>query len=343
MKQEIGKIRLYWTSISVFLLIGLFYSSIYFMNNGIMLKNTILMEFNYLRYKTEFSMDSKSGITGFFALGENKPTSDSTAKGIPVLLYHGIKESPSDYTVSLETFKEQMFTLKKEGYQTVTLEEFNDFIKGEKELPEKSFLLTFDDGRKDSYYPTDPILRSLDYNAVMFVITEHLNEDYFYLSKSELKNMISTGRWEIQPHGKESHSSITIKSEGDIGHYLSNKMWVIEENRLESDWEFKTRIKNELIESKNDLESYFDIEVISFAFPYGDFGQINTNYKESKGIIINLAQDIYQTVFYQYHGTTDNILNLPGESFMIKRIEVDPNWDANELLDILERSNQRYT
>jgi hypothetical protein len=194
MRQEIDKIRLYWTSISVFLLISLLYSSIYFINNGFKLKNTILMEFNYLRYETEFSMNSKSGITGFFNLGENKPTSDSNAKGIPVLLYHGIKKSSNDYTVSLETFKEQMFALKKEGYQTVGLEEFNDFMKGKRQLPEKSLLLTFDDGRKDSYYPTDPILRSLDYNAVVFVITEHLDEKYFYLSESELKKMISTVR-----------------------------------------------------------------------------------------------------------------------------------------------------
>ena len=67
-------------------------------------------------------------------------------------------------------------------------------MKGEKNLPEKSFLLTFDDGRKDSYYPVDPILKALDYRAIMFVISGRSLGDEkevspFYLSSSELKRM----------------------------------------------------------------------------------------------------------------------------------------------------------
>jgi len=46
-----------------------------------------------------------------------------------------------------------------------------------KELPEKSFLLAFDDGVKSSYYNTDTLLRALDYNAVMYIITKHSLSD----------------------------------------------------------------------------------------------------------------------------------------------------------------------
>jgi peptidoglycan/xylan/chitin deacetylase (PgdA/CDA1 family) len=42
-------------------------------------------------------------------------------------------------------------------------------MKGEKILPKKSFLLTFDDGRKDSFYPVDPVLKKLNYNAVILI------------------------------------------------------------------------------------------------------------------------------------------------------------------------------
>ena len=97
--------------------------------------------------------------------------SDQYAKSIPVLLYHGIIEKPDGENMLIDNFRDQMFALKKAGWQTVSIEDFYKFMKGEKNLPEKSFLLTFDDGRKDSYYPVDPILKALDYNAAMFVIS----------------------------------------------------------------------------------------------------------------------------------------------------------------------------
>src|SRR3989339_479020 len=92
---------------------------------------------------------------------------------IPGLLYHGIIDKPDGANILLENFKDQMFALKKAGWQTISIEDFYAFTRGEKQVPDKSFLLTFDDGRKDSYYPVDPILKALDYNAVIFVISKY--------------------------------------------------------------------------------------------------------------------------------------------------------------------------
>ena len=77
---------------------------------------------------------------------------DAIALSVPVLVYHGISDEPYKEDVLLSDFEKQMFTLKNAGYQTITLEDFYEFMQGEKELPEKSFLLTFDDGIKSSYY-----------------------------------------------------------------------------------------------------------------------------------------------------------------------------------------------
>jgi len=100
--------------------------------------------------------------------------SRESAVSVPILLYHGVIDDsewkPDEVNVKMTDFRDQMFAVKKAGFQTVTLDDLSAFMRGEKKLPKKSFLLTFDDARKDSYYPVDPILNVLDYNAVMFVI-----------------------------------------------------------------------------------------------------------------------------------------------------------------------------
>ena len=115
------------------------------------------------------------------------------ANSIPVLLYHGLGKVPNEKEISLANFKDQMFALKAAGYNTITLEEFKKFMEEGEGVPDKSFLLTFDDGIKSSYYLSDPILRALDYNAVMFIITKYSLEggSSYYLSLEEVEKMLN--------------------------------------------------------------------------------------------------------------------------------------------------------
>src|SRR5688572_19967034 len=98
-------------------------------------------------------------IKAEFARGDSPAAAETGSwKGIPVLLYHGIVRKPDRFNMTMEVFKDQMFALKRAGYRTVTLHDFQSFMRGEMELPAKSFLLTFDDGRADSYEGAEPIL-----------------------------------------------------------------------------------------------------------------------------------------------------------------------------------------
>jgi hypothetical protein len=137
------------------------------------------MQWDYLKTEKAFIDYDYGGIVNWLAAVKRVLAPDTAnakkASSIPILLYHGVINNPNwqpdGVSISLDDFRQQMFALKKSGYQTIKLEDYLAFTKGEKELPEKSFILTFDDGRKDSYYPVDPILRVLGYTAVMNVIT----------------------------------------------------------------------------------------------------------------------------------------------------------------------------
>jgi len=118
------------------------------------------------------------------------------AQSVPIILYHGI----NDDDVSEARFDEQMAALNKAGYTTVTEKDVSNFLDGKAGLPGKPILITFDDGRDDSFYHADPILKKYGFNAVMFVIAKHSTKPRvnYYMNKSEIRHMLDTGRWEAQ-------------------------------------------------------------------------------------------------------------------------------------------------
>ncbi len=297
----------------------------------------------YWQYKREFNGHNEQAMSLL--------NGESQTRAIPVLVYHGISEKPYKNDVLVSTFKEQMFELKRQGYQTITLQQFYDFIYSAKPLPEKSFLLTFDDGIKTSYYNGDPVLKAVDYNAVMFVISKyslnHTSSPY-YLSDQEVKDMIKSGRWEIQAHAREAHRPIQIGADGSQGSFIANKLWLSEEQRLESDEEFKERIKNELENVKSDIENSLGISVYAFAFPFGALGEDSANYPNALGVVLNVSKDIYPLRFHEYRvirGMKENYprkeagIGIEGE--MMTRIPVYPEISAKDLMDLIKNTEDK--
>jgi peptidoglycan/xylan/chitin deacetylase (PgdA/CDA1 family) len=276
--------------------------------------------------------------------------SEGYASSVPVLVYHGVlggnaNETEGEATnVSLKTFWDQMRTLKESGWQTITMQDFYDFKTGKKNLPSKSFLLTFDDGRKESYYPADPILSALGFHAVMFVIDKYSLEENsnYYLTKDELVKMAKSKTWEIQSHGYSSHSNYLINADGDVGHFFSNKLWLPDANRNETTEEFIARTKDDLEKSKENLSQTFGKPVIAFAFPFGDYGISSVNFPDSKRIITDVTKEIYPLSFYQYSSLYRYSQNYAEgssteQSYMIRRIGISPQWSGNDLLEIFRR------
>jgi len=270
------------------------------------------------------------------------PQGGAPAKSIPVLLYHG--ESGAGNT-PISIFIDQMCTLKNDGWHTITIEQFVDFMKGRIELPEKSFLLTFDDGRRDTYYSFDPVLAQIGYNAVMYVITglsmpDSGNPLSFYLNRDELQKMAASGRWKLESHGTDDHVLYDITVPGEPGtrkgHFLSNKFYLTDQNRLESDEEFAARIQKDLSGAKKTLESVFGKPVSTFAYPYSDFGQNTLNFSGAQAIVSRIVPTLYSYAFYQNWPGEGDSYNYPNPNgFMAKRIEPGVDWSGKKLLEYL--------
>ena len=85
-------------------------------------------------------VDKERIVTSF---AEIKQTADQnrfsrgSTNSVPVLVYHGISPHENGNDITIRQFEDHMLSLKKAGYQTVSLDDLYAFMRGEKQLPQK--------------------------------------------------------------------------------------------------------------------------------------------------------------------------------------------------------------
>jgi peptidoglycan/xylan/chitin deacetylase (PgdA/CDA1 family) len=264
-----------------------------------------------------------------------------TTQSVPVLVYHGLISSPDQSNTLIKDFRAQMFALKAAGYHTISMDDYVAFMQGKRTLPAKSFLLTFDDGRKDSYYNADPILKALGYRATMFVIAYHAfdqgDTSTYYLNKGELQNMVRTGRWDIEAHSYDGHNLMQITKSGKSGDFYSNYLWLKDKGRLENKQEYQTRVGNDLTKAKQELQDNLHIKVNAFAYPFGDYGQGTMNNPQAITFVPAQVKKLYAVAFAQEgvdNTTTQNYYGTGGAKST--RLEPSYDWTAANLITMMD-------
>lgn len=351
---NLNKIKLSFLAIVVGLIIMLTGGIYLLKGNYYLSKNYILMEFETWKLGQEFQNDLSLGFfpsLSFFGQKDDmEQIRSGNAQSVPVLLYHGVIDDPNwqpdGVNVSIDDFKKQMFALKQAGFKTISLSDFQAFINGQKKLPEKSVLITFNDGRSDSYYNGDPVLNALGMRAVMFVITgrsmeKNNNTSKFHLNQVELQKMIESGRWELGSHTQNGHDWEKIDSTGNKGHFLTDKLWLENLGRQETNEEFTKRITTDLVGSKEDLENKLGVNVIGFAYPFGDWGNSSANFPASKDILAQIVNNLFPLTFRQV-AESEYPGNYPGSSFrMIKRIGISSEISSSRLISLLAGAEEK--
>lgn len=264
----------------------------------------------------------------------------STAKEVPILLYHGILDSDDDgFSITKSKFNEQMVSLKKAGFSTITTNDYLGFLRGAKVLPEKSIMITFDDGRKDSYYRADPILKALDFQAVMFLTSGYsiVDGSRYYLDRDELLAMNETGRWDIEAHSDYAGTNqIVIDSSGTKGNFFGNLKWRPEYGRSESLAEYRTRVTTELRTVKEELDKLLGQGAVrTFAYPFGDYAQQLPNPKVSE-VLQGETKKYYDAAYIQFRKGEAYSSNYASKTdYLSRRIEVLPTESGTNLVRAL--------
>lgn len=226
-------------------------------------------------------------------------------KGTPILSYHSIDNSGSPISFPPELFARQMEYLKSSGYICVSLKELYGWVISHSELPEKSVVLTFDDGFKTNYKNLFPILKRFGFNATIFLVTDFIGRrmtwrkadgipDFPMLSWAEIKEMHNYGI-DFQPHGA-SHSFLTTLSEEEL--------------------------EMEICRSVEKIEGRLRKKVDFFCYPYGDHDANTIKILKRKGFL-GACSAIYGKV-------------VPGDNpYVLKRICMESISGFNPVVKML--------
>ncbi len=186
-----------------------------------------------------------------------------------VIMYHDVKIEPLNYfDVTVQDLCAQLDWLKANNYETLTLDEFAGYIKKGEAFPEKSVLITFDDGYNGIYNYALPELRKRGMKAVFFItasVVGNVDGSYPHVTRKELQEIAADKNFAIGSH-TVTHSNLVESSHDERVHELS--------------------------ESKRILEQITGREVIAVAYPEGHYDkQVIKSVKEAGYEIAFAVQD----------------------------------------------------
>ncbi len=177
-----------------------------------------------------------------------------------VLMYHRVGEAVNTweqrYCVEPGLFTSHMQALHDRGYRPCSIESYFAWIAGRATLPERSFLLTFDDGFVGVFQHARPVLLDLGWTATVFVVSARIGGDDAWdeahnpaqrrhplMGRGQIERMASEG-FGIQSHSRRHHDLTAISRE---------------------------HLRDELAGSRSELQAMLGSPVHFLAYPFGRF------------------------------------------------------------------------
>ncbi len=161
-------------------------------------------------------------------------------------MYHHVgpvtDENERKYFISPDMFARQVSLIKEKGFHALTLEEVEEAFLHGTEIPDKSVLITLDDGWLDNYEYAYPIAKESGVPITIFLSTALTGCDPELLSWEQVREMRESGLVSFASHGA-THKRLRNLSDNDI--------------------------TAELTQSKQTLEEFFGKPVVSFCYPFG--------------------------------------------------------------------------
>jgi peptidoglycan/xylan/chitin deacetylase (PgdA/CDA1 family) len=112
---------------------------------------------------------------------------------VPVLCYHRIEDGKkSEYNVSPATFSSHMKILADSGYHSILPAQLYDYLVYNKTLPEKPFLITFDDSRVEHALIAAPVMEKYGFRGSFFIMTITYNKKN-YMTKDQIASLAKAG------------------------------------------------------------------------------------------------------------------------------------------------------
>jgi len=200
----------------------------------------------------------------------SKPVVDQTAQTV-ILCYHLLVDKirfPGT-EITPVAFEAQMKELKDRGITVIGMQDLLAWKRGEKNIPPRCAVITFDDGYKSQYEVAWPIMKKFGYTFTMFIYTEGVAGGSLAGGKAitweQLGDMRDNGI-DVEAHSathqdlREGHPVTVFEGGKKVRKRLTGP-------------EYEQWIQNEVVGCKKLLEQRLGIKVNCFAVPYGFYNE----------------------------------------------------------------------
>jgi poly-beta-1,6-N-acetyl-D-glucosamine N-deacetylase len=249
----------------------------------------------------------------FFVVGLLGSTANASGiqagSPITVLCYHDITDDPANSypdAVTTQEFSMQMTWLKTQGYTVISAQDYFDNRAGKKELPEKSVLLTFDDGYLSYYTHVFPLLRALNYPSVVGVIgswssqrevpgaqlkspVQGLARNFSILNATQIKELSSSGLVEVASHTYDLHRGIFANPQGSLVPAAITQE--LTTSGYESEQAYQRRIAADLQKNSTWIEGVTGKKPRVMIWPYGRYNAVSLTASTETGHTLSLGLD----------------------------------------------------
>lgn len=183
---------------------------------------------------------------------ENTEETDDHVR-VAVLGYHDFSDTRKvqEMIMRPSKFRSQMQAIKDLKLNVITLEDFIQWKQGKKSIPDKSILITIDDGWKSVYTDAYPILKEFGYPFTIYLYTNYIDRGGSSMTSDMIKDMMKNG--------------CTIGSHS-VSHPLPS---IVRKHQRKGEEAYKEFIDTELGESKKILENSFGQPIVTYVYPGG--------------------------------------------------------------------------
>jgi peptidoglycan/xylan/chitin deacetylase (PgdA/CDA1 family) len=220
-----------------------------------------------------------------------KPVVDQTAQTV-IFCYHRLvdKVRYPGTEITPAMFEAQMKELKDRGITVISLQDLLAWKRGDKNIPPRCAVITFDDGWKSQYEVAWPIMKKFGYTFTMFIYTEGVAGGSLgggqAITWEQLADMRDNGI-DIEAHTathqdlREGHTVMVMEPGGKR---TKKKL---------TGPEYEQWLQKEVVGCKQLLEQRLGIKINCFAVPFGNY---NDHVKE---VARNAGYEAMFTVYGQ--------------------------------------------
>jgi peptidoglycan/xylan/chitin deacetylase (PgdA/CDA1 family) len=263
---------------------------------------------------------------------------------VPMVTYHSIANLDDGWlfrhlSCPVAIFESHLKTLQYAKYHTISLQKLYEYMAAGRQVPQRSVVLTFDDGYLDNWVYVYPLLKKYNLLGTIFINPDFVDpreslrpnlEDVWkrqisiheltingFLSWQEMRKMEASGHIDIQSHGLthtwyfSSPQIIDFHHPGDAYPWLAwnahpeyKYLWMIEDQRNFVPWGIPIYQNEKSLATRRYFPDHdLDMLLVEYVKARGneEFFQMYDWYSQ----LNNLAADFSQTHANQGHFETD--------------------------------------